>query len=84
MTMQKRIEDKLQEAFKPQDLEVINESSFHQGHSGDDGTGESHFRVRISAPLLAQYNRLQRHKKVYAVLEEEMQTIHALALEIDV
>ena len=37
------------EAFQPELLEIENESHKHAGHSGDDGSGESHFRVMIRA-----------------------------------
>ena len=40
---------KLNEAFSPDQLEVVNDSASHAGHSGDDGTGETHFNVSIRA-----------------------------------
>ena len=35
--------------LSPQALEVINESALHSGHAGDDGSGESHWRIVIKA-----------------------------------
>ena len=49
MPMKDEIEQRLLAAFSPDRLEVINESDQHAGHSGDDGTGESHFRIVIRA-----------------------------------
>ena len=38
------IESLLTAAFAPNRLAVINDSARHSGHSGDDGSGESHWR----------------------------------------
>ncbi|WP_323042291.1 BolA family protein [Gemmobacter sp.] len=83
-----RIEDKIRAsliaAFAPDRLDVVNESHKHAGHSGDDGSGESHFRVVIRAPAFAGQSRLARHRAVHAALGSEIiGRIHALALEID-
>lgn len=83
-----RIEDKIRAsliaAFAPERLDVVNESHKHAGHSGDDGSGESHFRVVIRAPAFAGQSRLARHRAVHAALGSEIiGRIHALALEID-
>lgn len=85
---QMRIEDimheRLTRGFSPQHLEVVNESHRHAGHAGDDGSGESHFRVVIRAPAFAGQSRLARHRAVHAALGADLiGRIHALALEID-
>ncbi|MCX7644984.1 MAG: BolA family transcriptional regulator [Rhodobacteraceae bacterium] len=77
------IRTRLEAAFAPVELAVVNESHRHAGHAGDDGSGESHFRVVIAAPALAGMGRLERHRAVHAALGPEvMGRIHALALEI--
>ena len=43
----KTLEAKLQAAFSPDFLQVIDESSQHQGHAGARPDGESHFRVAL-------------------------------------
>ncbi|ALE03190.1 BolA family protein [Bartonella ancashensis] len=87
-TVQKRIEMKLNEAFSPQKLEVINESHLHAGHQHDndvfDGQGETHFRVRIVAPFFANKTRLDSHRAIYQVLQKELEeSVHALAVDIE-
>ena len=42
----------LETGLAPEQLEVINESHQHAGHAGDDGSGESHWRVVLSVPAL--------------------------------
>lgn len=83
MGLEQEIRDRLTAAFAPDRLEVINDSHRHAGHSGDDGSGESHWQVRISAPQLAEMSRLARHRAVHAALGPEiMGRLHALALDV--
>lgn len=90
MSMQATMEDKLNRAFSPQRLSVVNESHLHAGHhhveNGEeaefDGTGETHFRVRIVAPAFSAMSRVERHRAVNAVLADELKAgVHALAIE---
>jgi len=83
MTVDAEIRAKLEATFAPATLEIINESHRHAGHSGDSGSGESHFRLRIAAPVFAEMSRVQRHRAVHSALGPELTgRIHALALEI--
>jgi BolA protein len=90
MSMQTTIEAKLTQAFSPERLAVINESHLHAGHHHTDrgheetfdGTGETHFRVRIVAEKFAGMSRIDRHRAVNALLKEELDAgLHALAIE---
>ena len=84
MLIEDQISEKLQAAFTPVELQVINESDQHAGHAGHDGTGESHFRVVIRADVFADMNRIARHRAVHVALGKELiGRIHALALEIN-
>ena len=70
-------------SLSPDHCEVINESHQHAGHAGDDGSGESHWRVRISAPQFAGQSRLTRHRAIHAALGKDiLNRIHALAIDI--
>lgn len=82
MTMVDQITSKLQAELQPASLEVINESHLHAGHAGSPGTGESHFRIRVTAAEFAGQTRLKMHQRINKILEEELKTkIHALAIE---
>jgi len=49
---------------------------------GDDGTGESHFRVEIESPRFAGLNRVARQRLVNQALADLLATrIHALAIK---
>lgn len=82
MTVADEIHARLIAAFRPEMLEVVNESAHHKGHAGDDGSGESHFRVKIRAEALTEMTRVARHRAVYAALGDLNGRIHALALDI--
>ncbi|MDR7034242.1 BolA family protein [Mesorhizobium sp. BE184] len=90
MSIQTAMEKKLTETFSPERLAVINESHLHAGHHHEesghhavyDGTGETHFRVRIVAPAFAGMSRLERHRAVNDLLAGELKAgLHALAIE---
>lgn len=90
MSMQAEIESKLRTAFSPERLLVINESHLHAGHhhvegghhATFDGTGETHFRIRIQAARFAGMSRIARHRAVNELLEPELKAgLHALAIE---
>ena len=78
----KSLEAKLQEAFAPNALEVIDESIHHQGHAGARPDGESHFRVRIVASAFKGKSRVEQHRMINQVLALELkERVHALAIE---
>lgn len=82
MTVESEIRERLSAAFQPTLLEVVNESHRHKGHAGDDGSGESHFRVTIRAPQFAALSRVDRHRAVNRALGDLTTRVHALALDI--
>ena len=67
-------------ALEPTQLELIDESHKHAGHAGArDGRG--HFALRIVSAEFAGLNSIARHRRIYAALDELMQTdIHALSI----
>ena len=76
------IEARLYAAFAVTALDVVNESHKHAGHSGDDGTGESHFAVHLRAAELGSLSRVARHRAVQAALGDINTRVHALALDV--
>jgi BolA protein len=78
------IEQQLRTQLQPTQLEVLDESAAHAGHSGANAEGYgSHFRVRIASPLFTGKNRVARHRLVYDALQNFIdQGLHALAIEI--
>ncbi len=79
--IQREIETRLQEAFNPARMEVVNDSARHHGHAGDDGSGESHFTVLIESAAFRGRTRLERQRLVNAALGDiPGERVHALAI----
>ena len=77
MRVQETITDKLQQAFKLEHLEVINESHMHNVPDGS----ESHFKIFIVSDDFKDKTLIARHRLVNDTLAHEISTmIHALAL----
>jgi BolA family transcriptional regulator, general stress-responsive regulator len=82
LTIADEIEQILRAAFAPTRLAVINDSARHHGHSGDDGSGESHFTVEIESAAFAGVARLERQRMVNRALGDiPGQRVHALAVK---
>lgn len=81
--IQAEIERLLRQALSPTYLEVINDSSEHHGHAGDDGSGATHFHVRIAAPIFDNHTRIACHRMVNDAVAALMDNpIHALQITI--
>lgn len=81
MRVAQEIEKRLQHAFAPTVLDLIDESHRHTGHAGARPEGESHFRLTIASATFAGRSRLERQRAIYAALGDLMATdIHALAI----
>jgi BolA protein len=79
--LQSEIESLLTQAFAPTRVEVINDSAKHRGHTGDDGSGESHFTVVIESAAFAGKSRLERQRMVNRALGDiPGDRVHAMAI----
>lgn len=77
-----RLCDKLQQGFAPERLEIADDSARHAGHRPNHPEGESHFTVVIVSPAFAGLSRIERQRRVYAVLAEELAgPVHALSVK---
>ena len=78
------LDQRLRQRMAPTELQVLDESADHAGHTGANGSGYgTHFRVRIASPLFAGKTRVQRHRLVYDALQDFIdQGLHALAIEV--
>ena len=75
------IAQKLEAAFAPAELSVQDDSAKHAGHAGSRPGGETHFSVRLVATAFEGLSRVERQRRVYAALAEELKAqIHALSV----
>ncbi|MEO7067143.1 MAG: BolA family protein [Rhodanobacter sp.] len=70
---------RLQAAFAPTELDIVDEGYKHIGHSGE---GKGHFHLHIVSASFAEQAPLRRHRMVYAALDDLMNNgIHALSID---
>ena len=84
-TRQDRIQQILNEIFRPESLEIVDESGKHANHAGRQGlpAGETHYRVTMIAESLAGQSRLARSRAVHEALAAELDSgLHALSLSL--
>ena len=76
-----QIKNKLEQAFCPSYLELINESHLHRGHQKEE-VGV-HLRLILVTEQVAHVPLLERERSVYRLLKEDMKhNIHALSMRI--
>jgi BolA protein len=81
MGLEVEINDAIKTKLNPASFEVINESHLHAGHSGDEGSGESHWKIVLDAPDLTGESRIARHRAVHDALGKDIiGRLHALAI----
>ncbi len=77
-----QMERKLKQRFAPVELNLIDESHHHAGHSGARPDGESHFKVKIVADAFAGQSLVQCHRLINETLAEELkERVHALSIQ---
>lgn len=81
MSVADTMREKLTAVFTPKELEIEDESSRHEGHAGHRPGGETHFRIRIISDSFERVPRLERQRRVYAALADELKgRVHALSV----
>lgn len=74
------IQVRLEKAFNPLTLSIIDESHLHVGHPGA-ALGGGHYAVNITALQFTGLSLIKRHQLVYAELKDLIpQEIHALKI----
>ncbi len=81
MLVRDTITRKLNDAFTPESIDVVDESNLHEGHAGHRPGGQSHFRIYIVSQAFAGKSRIDRHRMINAVLADDLAGgVHALAI----
>ena len=71
----------LQENFKPEVIEVFDQSRAHAGHAEAQKSGGGHYEVVIVSEKFVGKKLLERHRMVYETLAKEIKSgIHALRI----
>lgn len=78
-SMQSKIEQIVLEHFKPEHIELINESHGHNVAAGS----ETHFKLICVASEFEGLGKVKRHQSVYAVLQPCFEAgLHALSMHL--
>ncbi len=80
--MKDKITERLAQALQPVFMEIVNDSARHAGHAGDNGSGESHFRVTVVSAAFTGKGRIERQRIVYGLMKEELESgaLHAFSV----
>lgn len=89
MALEDVMRAKLEHAFAPTQLQIVNDSGRHAGHhharamrEAGRPTGETHYNVVIVSDAFRGVSRLGRQRLVYDALKEELAgPVHALSVK---
>ena len=84
MNRKQRIDKILSNKFNNFLLEIIDNSYLHTGHNNFTGSGETHIMIILTRKDNSPYNRLNIHKIIYNLLDEEFKSgLHSLEIKIN-
>ncbi len=76
-----RIAARLRAALSPDQIEVHDDSHKHAGHAGAVPGKTTHVRILVTAEALRGLSRLERHRRINALLQPEIDDgLHALQI----
>jgi len=83
MDIEKIIKKKIEHELSPMVCEVVNESHKHIGHAGDNGTGQTHFKLLIVSSQFENKNSVARQRLVYSIINEAFSLgLHAVSMNL--
>ena len=78
-----QIKEKINKKINPENIILIDNSSFHSKHKSFD-PNKLHLKIIIKSEKLRSMNKIAAHKEIFSILENEMKNkIHALEIEIN-
>ena len=78
----KNINTKIKKNINCEEIKIVDKTYWHKKHSSHQ-IGKFHFHITIKSNDLKKLSKIDRFKKVYKVLDQEMdQHIHSLQLNI--
>ena len=78
----KKIEKKIIKILNPEKIELLDNSDLHKKHKSFD-VNKKHLKLIIYSEKLRAIKKIEAHKIIFSLLEDEMKNkIHALEIEI--
>ena len=82
MIIYDEIKEKIRQKINPENIILIDKSSFHTKHKSFD-PDKLHLKIIIESEKLRKMNKIVAHKEIFSILKKEMKNkIHALEIEI--
>ena len=77
-----QIKEKINKKINPENIILIDNSSFHTKHKSFD-SNKFHLKLIIKSKKLKNMDKIAAHKEIFEILKNEMKDkIHALEIEI--
>ena len=84
MNRKQRINKILSKKFNDFLLEIIDNSNLHKGHNNFTGKEETHIKIILNKKNKIPINRLNIHRIINSLLEEEFKSgLHSLEIKIN-
>ena len=78
-----QIKEKINKEINPENIILIDNSSFHTKHKSFD-PDKFHLKIVIKSTKLKNMDKITAHKEIFSILKNEMKSkIHALEIEIN-
>ena len=82
MIIYDEIKEKIRQKINPENIILIDNSSFHTKHKSFD-PDKLHLKIIIESEKLRKMSKIVAHKEIFSILKKEMKNkIHALEIEI--
>ena len=82
ITFLEKVKTKINTKLKPEKISLIDKSSLHKEHKSFD-SNKFHFKLIIKSEKLKNMEKIDAHKAIFSILNDEMKNkIHALEIEI--
>ena len=82
MDLFEQIKEKINKKINPDNIILIDNSRFHSKHKSFDPK-KFHLKIIVHSKKLSSMNKVEAHKKIFSILEDEMKNnIHELEIEI--
>ena len=76
------VEEKIKKDIPDSNIEIIDNTHLHKHHKSFNKS-KTHLKIIIQSDILKNLNRIESHKKIIAILRDEIQTkIHSLEIKI--
>ena len=83
MSFFNEIKEKINKKINPENIILIDNSSFHTKHKSFD-PNKLHIKIIIESKKLKKMKRIDAHKEIFSILKDELKNkIHALEIEIN-